>query len=120
MPQLGADNSGNGRNRNNADRIGVDVPALEIRVESPARAHCGQPEHDAEGANRKASNMDVGIHEGTTTSSIREAPIGAATNGCVRPQPQGRFLQSAKSCSKSARSAPSSSPGASPAPDPYR
>ena len=50
MPELRADDAGNGGDCNDSDGIGVDPPAAKISMEDPSSADCGQPEHNAEGA----------------------------------------------------------------------
>ena len=50
MPQLCADDAGDGGYCNDSDGIGVYPPAAKILMEDPSGADSGQPEHNAEGA----------------------------------------------------------------------
>ncbi len=49
MPQLGADDTQDGDEGYNADRVRLHVKALEVQVKHVAGADCRQPQHETEG-----------------------------------------------------------------------
>jgi hypothetical protein len=62
MPQLGANNPGDGGQGGDVDGIRVDAFTLKIFIKHPAAGNSGKPKQDAESANLKTTNVNKWIH----------------------------------------------------------